>query len=85
MAHAPLLTPIQRLLDHPRIDMNEVVISFDTDDTTKARDFAASPDLKETMAKAGVSDNPSFYFLQSTQSLSAMRDGWIELLGLRNK
>jgi hypothetical protein len=35
-------------------DRNEVVILFDTDDTKKAKDFVASPDLKETMAEAGV-------------------------------
>ena len=64
--------------------MNEVVILFDTDDTRRGKDFAGSPDRKETMAKAGVIDNPTFYFLQSTQSLTATHDGWIELLGLRN-
>ena len=34
-----------------------MVILFDTDDTNKAKDFVASPDLKEAMAKAGVMDS----------------------------
>ena len=37
----------------------------DTKDTKRAKDFAASPDLKETMAKAGVMDSPTIYFLES--------------------
>jgi hypothetical protein len=35
-------------------DKNEVVILFDTEDSKRAKDFAVSPDLEETMAKAGV-------------------------------
>jgi hypothetical protein len=31
----------------------EIVVVFDTKDTKRAKDFAASPDLRETMAKAG--------------------------------
>ena len=63
-------------------DKNEVVILFDTDDTKKAKDFVASPDLKETMAQAGVMDSPTVYFLESTQPLRVMGMGWIDLLGL---
>ena len=33
---------------------SEIVVVFDTEDTKKAKDFAASADLKETMAKSGV-------------------------------
>ena len=74
-------------LTHPRVfrssdDKNEVVILFDTDDTKRAKDFVASPDLKETMAKAGVVDSPTFYLLESAEPLRAMGMGWIELLGL---
>lgn len=29
------------------------------------KDFAASPDLKETMVKAGVIEAPTIYFLES--------------------
>jgi hypothetical protein len=63
-------------------DKNEVVILFDTDDTKKAKAFVASPDLKETMAKAGVTDSPTFYFLESAEPLRVMGTGWLELLGL---
>src|SRR5262245_9924331 len=74
-------------LTNPRVfrssdDKNEVVILFDTDDTNKAKDFVASPDLKEAMAKAGVMDIPTVYFLETTEPLKAMARGWIELLGL---
>jgi len=48
----------------------------------KARDFVASPDLKETMAEAGVIHSPTFYFLESAEPLRVMGTGWIELLGL---
>ena len=34
-------------------------------DTKKAKDFAASLDLKEAMEKAGVLDTPTIYFLES--------------------
>jgi hypothetical protein len=36
-----------------------------TEDTKKAKEFAASPDLKEAMIKAGVVDQPTIYFLES--------------------
>jgi hypothetical protein len=76
-------------LTNPRVfrssdDKNEVVILFDTDDTKKAKDFVASPDLKETMAKAGVTDSPTFYFLESAEPLRVMGTGWIELFGLHD-
>ena len=64
-------------------DQNEVVIFFRTTDTAKAKDFIASTDLKSTMAKAGVVDTPTFYFLESAESLRTMGSGWIELLGLQ--
>ena len=38
---------------------------FDTEDTKKAKEFAASADLKEAMIKAGVVDQPTIYFLES--------------------
>ena len=57
-------------LSHPRImrsadDKSEIVIIFDDMDTKKAKEFAASADLKETMMKAGVVDQPTIYFLES--------------------
>src|SRR6478752_10863167 len=73
-------------LTNPRVfrssdDKNEVVILFDTDGTKKAKDFVASPNLKETMAKAGVMDRPTVFFLESAQPPKVMGMGWIELLG----
>jgi len=62
---------------------NEVVIFFNTNDTAKAKDFVASSDLKSSMARAGVMDRPTFYFLESTEPLRVMGSGWIELLGLQ--
>ena len=55
-------------LTNPRVfrssaDKNEVVILFDTDGTKKAKDFVASPDLKETMVKAGVMDRSTVFSL----------------------
>ena len=41
----------------------EIVVVFDTKDTRMAKDFAASVDLKEAMAEAGVVDIPTIYFL----------------------
>ena len=75
-------------LTNPRVfrssdEPNEVVIFFDANDAAKAKYFAASPDLKSTMGKAGVLDSPTFYFLESTEPLSAVGSGWIELLGLQ--
>jgi hypothetical protein len=46
-------------LDNP----NEVVLLFAADDLNKAKAFAASPDLREAMQKAGVSEQPDVYFL----------------------
>ena len=75
-------------LTDPRVfrssdDPNEVVIFFNTNDTAKAKDFVAWSDLKSTMARAGVADRTSFYFLESTEPLRGMGSGWIELLGLK--
>jgi hypothetical protein len=44
---------------------NEIVLVFDTEDTKKAKEFAASADLKEALMKAGVLDTPTIYFLES--------------------
>jgi hypothetical protein len=57
-------------LSNPRVfrsadDQSEIVVVFDTKDTKRAKDFAASPDLRERMAKAGVMDDPTTYFLES--------------------
>jgi hypothetical protein len=58
-------------LVNPRIyhsadsNKSEIVVVFDTEDTKKAKEFAASPDLKAAMLKAGVVDTPTIYFLES--------------------
>ena len=44
---------------------SEIVVVFDTEDTKKAKEFAASPALKEAMMAAGVLDAPTIYFLES--------------------
>jgi hypothetical protein len=45
-------------------DPNEVVILFEAKDLEKAREFAASADLREAMQRAGVEDRPDIYFLE---------------------
>jgi hypothetical protein len=46
-------------------DLHEVIIVFEAADMTKARQFAASSDLRTVMSKAGVTDKPDIYFLES--------------------
>jgi len=58
-------------ITHPRVlrsadDKNEITIIFDDMDTKKAKEFASSQDLKDTMMKAGVVGKPIIYFLEST-------------------
>jgi hypothetical protein len=58
-------------ITHPRVlrsadDKNEITIIFDDMDTKKAKEFASSQDLKDTMTKAGVVGKPTVYFLEST-------------------
>lgn len=44
-------------------DSNEVVILFEAKDLRRAKTFAESADLRETMEKVGVLDEPDIYFL----------------------
>ncbi|MEP6610081.1 MAG: hypothetical protein ABJA83_15600 [Burkholderiaceae bacterium] len=44
-------------------DANEVVILFEAQDLSRARAFAESANLRETMQKVGVMDKPDVYFL----------------------
>ena len=44
-------------------DLNEVIILFQAEDVEKAKEFASSADLRETMQRAGVADKPDIYFL----------------------
>ena len=44
-------------------DPNETVILLEVDDTAGAREMAGSADLRDAMQRAGVADQPDFYFL----------------------
>jgi heme-degrading monooxygenase HmoA len=44
-------------------DPHEVIILFAAKDLEKAKEFAASQDLREAMQNAGVIDKPDIYFL----------------------
>ena len=44
-------------------DSNEVVLLFEAKDLSRAKTFAESVDLRETMQKLGVLDKPDIYFL----------------------
>ena len=44
-------------------DPNEVILLFEAQDLKRAQAFAESADLKETMRKVGVVDQPDVYFL----------------------
>ena len=43
---------------------HEVILLFEASDMTKAHQFLASSDLRETMQKACVTDKPDLYFLE---------------------
>jgi heme-degrading monooxygenase HmoA len=45
-------------------DPNEVVILFEWEDLSRARQFAESEDLRQTMERAGVVGKPELYFLE---------------------
>jgi len=44
---------------------NDVMVYFEWDSEEHARSFAASEDLKETMKRAGVLEQPSIYFIDN--------------------
>ena len=44
-------------------DPNEVILLFKAANIQQAKEFAASPDLRERMQKGGVIDQPDIYFL----------------------
>lgn len=44
-------------------DPNEVFVLFGAEDFDRAREFAQSADLKETMLKFGVVDEPSIWMI----------------------
>jgi hypothetical protein len=49
-------------------DPNDVTIYFEVTDLNRAREFATSEDLKQTMQAAGVVSPPSINFMQSARS-----------------
>ena len=44
-------------------DANEVVLLFQATNLGRAKAFAESPDLRQTMQNVGVVDKPDIYFL----------------------
>ncbi|TFW03176.1 cyclase [Oxalobacteraceae bacterium OM1] len=44
-------------------DPNEVILMFEAKDLGRAKAFAESTDLRETMQKVGVIDQPDIHFL----------------------
>lgn len=55
----------QKLVLRNADDPQEIVILMEADDLAKARQFSSSPDLREVMEKAGVTDRPDVYFLDN--------------------
>ncbi len=51
-------------------DPNEMVILFEWDTLENAHQFAQSDDLRATMQRAGVVDQPNVYFLEEVERLS---------------
>lgn len=45
-------------------DPNELIMMFEFNDLDKARALVTSDDLRETMQRAGVADQPDIYFLE---------------------
>jgi hypothetical protein len=52
-------------------DPNEVIILYEAKDLVRARKFAESADLRETMEKAGVIDKPDIYYLNEVAGIKA--------------
>ncbi|MFQ5799045.1 MAG: cyclase [Bacteroidota bacterium] len=55
-----------RSADNP----NEVIILLQWDDLGKARQFAQTQDLRQTMERAGVIDQPDVYFVDEVEKPS---------------
>lgn len=51
-------------------DPREIVILLEWDDLERARLFIDSDDLREALARAGVSDQPDIWFLESVDQLA---------------
>jgi heme-degrading monooxygenase HmoA len=50
-------------------DPNETLIFWQWEDLDKARAFAQSQDLRETMQRAGVVGSPNIYFLEEVEEV----------------
>ena len=50
-------------------DPNETVIITEWDDLEKARQFAQSDDLRETMQRLGVAEQPDILFLEEVETV----------------
>jgi hypothetical protein len=59
----------ERILLRGLENSNEVIILFETKDIVRARKFAESTDLKETMEKGGVIDKPDIYFVSEEKAV----------------
>jgi len=52
-------------------ESGEVLVLLEWDDLERARLFADSDDLREAMARAGVTDRPDIWFLEDVDHLPA--------------
>ncbi len=52
---------------HSADDPNNLILFFEWDNIENARKFIESPDLKETMERAGVLEKPEIYFLKELE------------------
>jgi heme-degrading monooxygenase HmoA len=50
-------------------DPNEIIILLEWPDLEDARRFAQSEDLRETMQRAGVAEQPDIYFLEEVEKV----------------
>lgn len=57
-------------LFHNATDPNEVLLLLEWDDLDRARLFADSDDLREAMARSGVTDQPDIWFLVDVDRLT---------------
>jgi len=48
---------------------NETIVLLEWDNLDNARRFAESDDLRATMQRAGVADQPDVYFLEEVQAV----------------
>ena len=51
-------------------DPNEVLLLLEWDDLERARLFADSDDLREAMARSGVTDQPDIWFLEDVDRVA---------------